>query len=70
MFGFRGFGLGRRRGGLGGGLRNALITGAGMMAWRWWKNRQETRQRTPGPIGPDRRRTYDTGPTDPSGGSF
>jgi hypothetical protein len=23
-----------------GRLRNALIAGAGMLAWRWWKNRQ------------------------------
>ncbi len=25
-------------------LRNALLAGAGMLAWRWWKNRQSTGQ--------------------------
>jgi hypothetical protein len=23
-------------------LRNAAIAGVGMLAWRWWRNRQET----------------------------
>jgi hypothetical protein len=25
-------------------LRNAAIAGAGMLAWRWWKNRQQSGQ--------------------------
>ncbi|MGH7517922.1 MAG: hypothetical protein ACREOC_10690 [Gemmatimonadales bacterium] len=47
MFGFGGLGRrirGRGRGGsIGSGLRNALLAGAGMLGWRWWKNRQATR---------------------------
>ncbi len=71
MFGFGfGRGVGRRGGFAGGGLRSALITGAGMMAWRWWRNRQASRQNNPGPIGRDPRQSYDTGQTGQSGGSF
>ena len=71
MFGFRGFGRARHRGGLaGGGLRSALLTGAGMLAWRWWKNRQAARQNNPDPIGRDPRQSYDTGQTSQGGGSF
>ena len=47
MFGFGGLGRrigGRRRGSsIASGLRNALLAGAGMLAWRWWKNREPTR---------------------------
>ena len=65
MFGFRGFGA--RRGGLGGGLRSALITGAGMMAWRWWKNRQANRERNPYPVDRDSRQSYERGRTNLGG---
>ena len=62
------FGFGRL--GRGGSLRNALIASAGMMAWRWWKNRQAVRQNNPDPIGRDPRQSYDTGQTGQGGGSF
>ena len=51
-------------------LRNALLAGAGMLAWRWWKNRQAARQNNPGPIGRDPRQSYDTGQSNQGGGSF
>jgi hypothetical protein len=72
MFGIGGFG---RRGGvgrggfMGGGMRAALLSGAGMMAWRWWRNRQAGRN-NPGPMERDPRQSYDTGQTTQSGGSF
>ena len=63
MFSLRGFGRSA-----GGGLRRALIAGAGMMAWRWWKNRQAAeRNRGVGQAGQDLRRNYDTGETNSSG---
>jgi hypothetical protein len=41
-----GFGNSRRRGRnetfSSSRVRNALLAGAGMLAWRWWKNRQGT----------------------------
>jgi hypothetical protein len=62
------FGFGRL--GRGGSLRKALIAGAGMMAWRWWKNRQALdREPRVGRVGPDVR-TYDRGETNPSGESY
>ena len=41
MFGFRRTSV-RNRGGLlgGNGVQRALIAGAGMLAMRWWRNRQ------------------------------
>jgi hypothetical protein len=27
-------------------VRNALLAGAGMLAWRWWRNRQGTNPST------------------------
>jgi hypothetical protein len=27
-------------------LRNAALAGLGMLAWKWWRNRQETPGRT------------------------
>jgi hypothetical protein len=66
MFSLRRFGRSA-----GGGLRRALIAGAGMMAWRWWKNRQAAeRNRGVGQGDPDLRRTYDADRSDPSGGSY
>jgi hypothetical protein len=63
------FGFGRL--GRGGSLRKALIAGAGMMAWRWWKNRQVLdREPRVGQVGPDVRRTYDAGKTNLSGESY
>ena len=63
------FGFGRL--GRGGSLRKALIASAGMMAWRWWKNRQAAeRNRGVGQAGPDLRRNYDTGETDSSSGTY
>ena len=63
------FGFGRL--GRGGSLRNALIASAGMMAWRWWKNRQTLdRQPRAGQAGPAVRGTYDSGETNPSGKSY
>jgi hypothetical protein len=63
------FGFGRL--GRGGSLRNALIASAGMMAWRWWKNRQALdRQPRAGQAGPDVRGTYDRGETNLSGKSY
>ena len=29
-----------------GRVRNALLAGAGMLAWRWWRNRQSSNQST------------------------
>jgi hypothetical protein len=41
MFGFRNPGRRARRGTFSGSnVRNALIAGAGMLAWKWWRNRQ------------------------------
>jgi hypothetical protein len=28
-------------------VRNAMIAGAGMLAWRWWRNRQASGQTNP-----------------------
>ena len=28
----------------GSNMRNAALAGVGMLAWRWWKNRQSTNQ--------------------------
>jgi hypothetical protein len=47
---------------LGGFRRFALLGSAGMVAWRWWKNRQANRvaaRRVP--IERDVRQSYDTG---------
>jgi len=30
-------------------LRNAALAGVGMLAWRWWRNRQETGRTTADP---------------------
>jgi hypothetical protein len=30
----------------GSNIRNAAIAGVGMLAWRWWKNRQASSQQT------------------------
>jgi hypothetical protein len=30
-------------------VRNAMIAGAGMLAWRWWRNRQAGSGRTNAP---------------------
>ena len=54
------FGFGRL--GRGGGLRKALMAGAGLMAWRWWKNRQANRDRTIADAPRELNHTYDTGP--------
>ena len=27
-------------------VRNAMLAGAGMLAWRWWRNRQANNQST------------------------
>jgi hypothetical protein len=29
-------------------VRNALLAGAGMLAWRWWRNRQSTGSQSSG----------------------
>jgi len=45
MFGFGNSNRGRRvRNDTFGGsrMRNAALAGVGMLAWRWWKNRQST----------------------------
>ena len=55
------FGFGRL--GRGGGLRKALMAGAGMMAWRWWKNRQANRDAGSERMARPLHHTYDTGPT-------
>ena len=53
----------------GGFRRFALLGSAGVMAWRWWKNRQEARDRVP--LERDPRQSYDTGQTSQSSsGSF
>jgi hypothetical protein len=62
------FGFGRL--GRGGGLRRALMAGAGMMAWRWWKNREANRDRAGEPVRREPRQTYDTGRTNPGGGTL
>jgi hypothetical protein len=47
MFGLRNPGRRARRGTFSGpNVRNALIAGAGMLALKWWRNRQ-TQNRTP-----------------------
>jgi uncharacterized membrane protein YebE (DUF533 family) len=28
-------------------MRNAAIAGVGMLAWKWWKNRQQSGQQSP-----------------------
>jgi hypothetical protein len=46
-------------------LRNAALAGLGMLAWKWWRNRQETPGRTatnPGDTFPETRSS--------SGGAF
>lgn len=58
MFGIGGIGRG---GFMRGGLRNMVLSGLGIMAYRWWKNRQAARRNDPGPIGRDPRQSYDTG---------
>ena len=48
------FGLGNRNRGRrvrndtfgGSRMRNAALAGIGMLAWRWWKNRQESNRPT------------------------
>jgi hypothetical protein len=30
----------------GSNIRNAALAGVGMLAWRWWKNRQSSPQQT------------------------
>lgn len=41
MFGLRNPGRRARRGTFSGSnVRNALIAGAGILAWKWWRNRQ------------------------------
>ena len=44
MFGFGNTRNSRRRNDTFGGsnIRNAAIAGVGMLAWRWWRNRQST----------------------------
>jgi hypothetical protein len=32
-------------------LRNAALAGAGMLAWRWWRNRQSTNRPATNPGG-------------------
>ena len=31
----------------GSSMRNAAIAGVGMLAWKWWKNRQQSGQQSP-----------------------
>jgi hypothetical protein len=68
MFGIRGFG--RRAANRGrwvkGGLGSALFTGAGVTAWRWWKNRRGNRESPPVEPGP--RQSDDTGQASQGGG--
>ena len=52
------------------GLRGTLLTAAGMMAWRWWQNRQAARRIDSGPISRDPRQSYDTGQTGQNVGSL
>jgi hypothetical protein len=48
MFGRRTPGRRVRRGTFSGAnVRNALIAGAGMLAWKWWRNRQASTPATP-----------------------
>jgi hypothetical protein len=45
LFGFGNRNQSVRRGGMfGGGLRNAALAGAGMLALRWWRNRRASPQ--------------------------
>jgi hypothetical protein len=53
---------------LGGFKRFAVLGSAGMMAWRWWKDRRE--RRNPVPLERDPRQSYDTGQASQSAGSF
>ena len=53
---------------IGGFRRFALLGSVGMMAWRWWKERQEARNRLP--LERDPRQSYDTGQSGQSSGSF
>jgi hypothetical protein len=49
MFGFRRTRIRNRPGSLtGSNLRRAMIAGAGMLALRWWRNRQSGRGVNPG----------------------
>jgi hypothetical protein len=50
-----------RRSSMSNGLRNALVTVAGMAALGWWKKRQASRQANPDPIEQDPRQSHDTG---------
>ena len=52
----------KRRSSISNGLRNALVTVAGMAALGWWKKRQASRQANPEP-------TDRYPPTDPGPGS-
>jgi hypothetical protein len=67
MFGFGNRNRGRRvRNDTFGGsnIRNAALAGVGMLAWRWWRNRQSSNQ----PSGSQHRSFSDTQPR--SGSSF
>ena len=45
-------------------VRNALLAGAGMLAWRWWKNRQGAGQ------SPNKQDRFTEGPRTPSAGVY
>lgn len=45
-------------------VRNALLAGAGMLAWRWWRNRQATGQ------APNKQGRFTEGPRTPSAGIY
>ena len=45
-------------------VRNALLAGAGMLAWRWWKNRQGAGQST------NKQDRFTEGPRTPSAGVY
>jgi hypothetical protein len=66
MFGFRSNRRQVRNDTFGGSrLRNAALAGLGMLAWKWWRNRQSTGR----PTTPNRDRSFSESTTH-SPGSF
>jgi hypothetical protein len=45
-------------------VRNALLAGAGMLAWRWWKNRKEPSH------SPNRQDGFTEAPRTPTAGVY
>lgn len=44
-------------------MRNAAIAGVGMLAWKWWRNRQQSSQQTAGGDRSYSERSYSGSPT-------